>query len=181
MSDYDELDPTFKQDLMASDRAVWIVARFLRYRGYSIILPPIRVRPTLEQINAYTDDSDIQAEKNGVGRFYDVKHRPKLRFTSTKDYPFDDVMLDTVRSWTHKKPKPIAYFIVNADCTGALVFATEDSDKWDTREKYMKGYQRRTTCVFAPPELGSYVLLGPQEKEEKIEMPGPDAPGSGGS
>jgi hypothetical protein len=124
--DLDAIDPTFKADIKESERAVWLVARWLHSLGKHVTVRALEVRPTVEEIEDYGDHGDLE-----VILRYEVKRR-SLAFTGAADFPFPSVIVDSVRKWDKAHPKPHLYVIVNTAGTVAAIVEGGTAPKWET-------------------------------------------------
>jgi hypothetical protein len=138
----DELDPTFVDDLQASQAAVWRVAQWLTGCGNTVTVRAVRVRPTAAEWSDYTDNGDLELVQR-----CEIKQR-RLAFTSHDDFPFDEIIVDTARKWDTAHPKPWRYFILNAAGTVAIVLDGTSAKHWHTRTVSHRG---RDQVVYTCP------------------------------
>jgi len=140
--DLDVIDPTFVDDLRASDPARWLVARWIVSNGHTVIVPPIRIRPFAAVRGDYADRFDLLIldspdrliKLDAVGVYgVEVKHRTSLDFSGRGDFPFGSIIVDHAAAYDHKSPKPFAYVILSASLRHAAIVPCSTFPEW-TRE-----------------------------------------------
>jgi hypothetical protein len=152
----DEIDPTFVQDLAASEKSVWLVARWMRSEyGLAVTVRPTFVRGDPSVASDYSDSGDLE-----ISQRVEVKHRPGLQFCSLDEFPYSTVIVDVAHAWDNARPKPIAYVICNADITGAIIVdAKRTSSQWIRVTKPDTKRGRERTFYECPKLLCSYAAL----------------------
>jgi len=141
MYDFDRDDPTFKEDLAASQDAVERVARWLRDRGNAVIVRPTFVRPEAKQMTEYSDDGDLE-----IIQRVEVKRRG-FAFSSKEDYPYPTVFIDNCHTVENARPKPYGYVILNEAMTTALIVDCRTRSTWGKREVWDKK-KGRNRCIY---------------------------------
>lgn len=131
----DDVDPNFRRDLERSERAVYVVASYFRRRGWTVTLPPIKVRPPGAEVAPYSDDFDLVAEKGARRLDIEVKQRPSLRFRTKTEFPYSTLITDAAAHYDRLEKKPDFYFILNADLSTGFVFSGE-ADRWTRRRRH---------------------------------------------
>lgn len=155
---YERDDPTFAADLKSSDAAVIRVALWLR-RCYSnhVHLPPLRVRPTVEEMAEYGDGGDLFISKDGVSwKRIEVAVRA-LAFTSAKDFPYRSIIVDAAHRWDRADPKPYAYIRLNKAVTHAAIISAATAEHWKRTTRRDAGKQRDRTFLECPIEHVQFV------------------------
>ena len=152
----DTRDPTFVEDLLKSDKAVWSVARHLRLRGATITLPPITIRGDDEDISDCSDHGDMTVTWRGRDYLVEVKHRPDLTFRRLSDFPYPTIIVDTQHHWEALEVKPHSYYVCNADLTGAVVVTSATADRWVPVEKWDTKRNRARKFLECPLILCQY-------------------------
>ena len=114
--DYEDSDPSFIADLRKSKESVAVAAKWLSEKGYPVIVRPTFERPSVEQMDEYADDGDIE-----IVQRIEVKRRQQLTFTSREDFPYETVIVDACHCYDRARPKPYAYIIFNREMTAAFV------------------------------------------------------------
>lgn len=112
---WSENDRLFKQMLREGRRWEEHVKKRIERWGHPVHLPELSVRASIEEATEYLNQIDLTI----YGRVFEVKSR-KLRFTSPDDFPYDDIMVDTVRGYMGKDPGPAAYICVSQE-TGRMI------------------------------------------------------------
>lgn len=130
----DDIDPTFVDDLIASEPAVIAAAQWLRGKGLAVVTRPTRIRPTPEQRSEFSDFSDLE-----ILQKVEVKHRPKIDFQSPADFPFPSVTVDVCHRYDEAFPKPYAYLILNASLSAAFIVKCETRPMWSRAKKKARG------------------------------------------
>ena len=134
---YEKYDPNFGNDLENSTKYVWVAAKLLSNMGYNVTVKCTKLRPSVEEMAEYSDDGDLE-----INQRVEVKHRPKLTFTCQDDFPYETVIVDVAHTWDSAKPKPMGYFIFNADASAYLVVKGDTSKDWIKVKKYDKAKNR---------------------------------------
>lgn len=139
MTNLDAIDPTFESDLRGSDPSVLLIARWLREKhGKTVVIPPLLVRPSVEQRGDYADGADL-----AVLMRVQVKRRPTLHFTCRADYPYQDgIIVDVAYLWDRMLDKPLFYAILNKDSTHAAIVKQDTSKHWTKRTLPSRGRDR---------------------------------------
>jgi hypothetical protein len=123
-----DTDPTFVDDLEASQEAVWHVARWLSNTfKQQVSVRPVHIRPDdqLDERMKYSDEGDLQIIKR-----VEVKERKGITFTSLKDFPFKEVIVDVIHSYDNAVIKPYMYVILSADHKYCLVVPSSTRSSW---------------------------------------------------
>jgi hypothetical protein len=132
INNFDTIDPSFKKDLLDSDYSTWIVARNLRLNGYTVILPPIGIRPDTSVIREYGDSGDLVVNGNVI----EVKHRPDLKFGGLEEFPYGSVIVDVKHHFDSLEVKPKYYVICNSTLSGAIIVSGKTFGKWTTSTRW---------------------------------------------
>lgn len=131
MKKWSENDELFKKELEAGFKWQLRVANYLNKFGLDAKVPPLSFRNKIENAVEYADLEDILCE----GRTFEVKSR-SLRFTKPSDFPFETILVDTVRGLESKETKPDAYICVST-VTGAMIALSKSTqDKWVKSQRY---------------------------------------------
>jgi len=146
ISDYDEKDPSFIDDLRESKEAVTIAAKWLSDQGYPVIVRPTFERPSAEQMSEYSDDGDIE-----IVQRVEVKRRQNLTFTSKEDFPYDTLIVDACHCYDRAHPKPYAYIILNREMTKAFVVNVRDTHQLWKRVKKNDRFKGREREFYECP------------------------------
>ena len=133
---FDELDPTFEEDLLFSSESVERIRCWLENRGYLVEVPELVVRPDEKVMSEYSDDGDLLVSGGKIGEQVriEVKHRVDMEFTSLDDFPYSSIIVDVCHAWDKADPKPYAYFILNKDMTAAIYVHGTTSERWMKKE-----------------------------------------------
>lgn len=131
MKKWSKNDELFKKELEAGFKWQLRVANYLNKFGLDAEVPPLSFRDKIENAGEYADLEDILCE----GRTFEVKSR-SLRFTKPSDFPFETILVDTVRGWESKKTKPDAYICVSTVTGAMIVLSKSTQDKWVKSRRY---------------------------------------------
>ena len=137
LSNLDETDPTFVHDLKLSKDAVWALQKWLVSEGYTVMVKPILVRPTVEERGDYADSGDLE-----IVQTIECKHRLNVDFTCREDYPYKTVFVDEAQRYDRKQPKPYAYMLLNKSMTHVALIRCTSAGKWEKVKKFDKGKER---------------------------------------
>jgi len=109
------------------------VAYYLLCQGFVVQVPRLRFRKNLEELPEYRDQKDIWIGKD---RFHlEVKSR-NLEFTSVDDFPYDTALVDTVKGWEAKWPRPFAVVMVSQKTGERIIAPTTLQDHWQKKIRY---------------------------------------------
>ena len=133
---YEIDDPTFVDDLKASDKHVDRVILWLKEKGNKVRKKKLQIRPDVEQMSEYADDGDIEIiYPNGrIGRL-EIKQR-MLNFTSKSDFPYNTIIVDVTHTWDNAEIKPDGYILTNKECTSAILVDSSTRDKWISSRRW---------------------------------------------
>jgi hypothetical protein len=148
----DKIDPNFVKDLLASDLAVWVVARKLRLSGFDIFLPAIKIRPDVSQIQEFGDSGDLIIGSSII----EVKQRPDLDFNSLKEFPYESIIVDTTGHYDALKIPPAYYIICNRSLDGGAIINTQTKPQWQVSRRWDNKRKRERTFYICPKELCNY-------------------------
>jgi hypothetical protein len=162
INDFNTIDPNFIQDLLNSDLSTWIVARNLRLNGYSVTLPPIRIRPDTTEIREYADTGDLIVN----GSIIEVKHRPDLAFNGLSEFPYGSVIIDVKHHFNSLEVKPKYYVICNSTLSGAIIVSNKTFGKWETSTRWDNKRKRMRTFYLVSRELCNFWKFGEKTRFE---------------
>ena len=147
---YQNDDPAFVNDLQESQRYVWITAMWLSRKGWTVQVPPLKVRPNVKERSQYADNGDLFVTKdNGLKRI-EVKHRHTIDFTNAKDFPYKTLIVCEPYTWD--RAKPFAYVIWDQDASHCAVVYSKTRHHW-TIERHKDGrYQDERDYYVCPLE-----------------------------
>jgi hypothetical protein len=126
-----ENDELFKKELLEGYRWQQYVADYFGANGFEAVLPELAFRNNISEIKTFANRPDLLLS----GRYFEVKSR-RLPFTCPQDFPYRNILVDTVSSWEVKDPKPRGYICVST-ITGKIICLSDKTySKWTTREQY---------------------------------------------
>lgn len=143
---YAQYDPSFVDDLRASQAYVWKAAKILSELGMHVAVPPLVIRPDESEMADYADAGDLNIIQRA-----EVKHR-MIQFTGRHDYPFQTVIVDVCHAWDKANPKPYLYLIFNRDASSYLVIHGNTSRHWRRVQRNDKGKNRVREFYECPIE-----------------------------
>ena len=127
-------DELFLKELQESHGAVNKFAWKCRSDGIQTWVSPQRTRSSSRERMEFGDGGDMVV----VGRV-EHKHRKKLQFTSSEDYPYRTVFVcEVYREDGQLQDEPLAYVIENEPGTHAAVVYGWTRDKWERETVYDK-------------------------------------------
>ena len=151
MKNYDITDPTFVQDLQASQGVVWQAAKYIGSLGYTVTVRGTNVRPSPEEAPSYSDMGDIE-----IIQRIEVKKRIDIDFRSVDDFPYDSIIVDVAHTWDNAKQKPYAYMIYNSSLTGFILVKGSTFKHWIKVQKYDRQKKRKRIFYECPLQYCSY-------------------------
>jgi hypothetical protein len=156
----DRTDPTFVDDLRASQSAVWKVAAWLQAHGHNVIVRRLSIRPNADAAAAFADAGDLE-----ILHKVEVSARSTV-FTNAADYPFArGVLVDAVHKWQRATPKPYAYVILNASQTVAAIVLASTFPTWTTATIYNSKTGRGSREVYyCPIDRVQFCSLGESDR-----------------
>lgn len=159
LNQYEIDDPTFVDDLKASDKHVDKVIKWLISRGNNIRKKDLKIRPDVNLMSEYSDDGDVEIiYPNGkIGRL-EIKQR-MLDFTSKADFPYNTIIVDVVHTWDNSVSKPEGYILTNKNITAAILVDGNTSDKWLTVRKWDNKKKRFRNFYECPMEYTRSVSI----------------------
>jgi hypothetical protein len=85
----------------------------------------------LEFRKNFADRKRFQNEKDAVvnGHRLEIKSR-RLSFNSVTDYPFDTIIVDTVKKWNLREPKPIALALISRPTKSVIAIPASTESEW---------------------------------------------------
>ena len=119
------------------DWQLWVAFQLLK-EGFFVQVPTLRLRQRITDENIYTDEGDIAIYIPDKIRKFECKSLKKMKFTSNKDFPRDQIIVDMVSNWDKKKHKPVAVINVCRETQGMFVIFTDWNSKnyWVIKEAY---------------------------------------------
>lgn len=157
----------FLERLKLSQDAVWKVARFMSGHDYVITIPPTHFAPTFEQRNDYKDHGDIWAVQSKYAKEPGTDHYQKVEvkhndyvFTSYDDYPFTDIIVNSVDSHQRNELKPAMYFLLNFEMTHAAIIKVASTEEmWYVKNKISPHTNVAKDYYACPLDMATWVRL----------------------
>jgi hypothetical protein len=107
------------------------IADILEQQDISCIVPELYIVKSREEIPHMTQtEKDIIIEK--TGDCLEVKSR-NIEFTSIDDFPWGNIIVDTVSGYEAKLQKPLAYVMVSQLTGCAFAVMTNSYKHWTTK------------------------------------------------
>lgn len=159
MNNRPENHARFLSHLQESDRSVWLVAKMLRERGHTVIVPSSSKAAKHEDWQAHADDGDLY-----ITQRIEVK-RLGVTFSGAADWPFGKKFIVCARhAFDRANPKPYAFVILSSDAArGAVVFSS-DSKSWYVEERTDSRYEDvRQQFYFSPMESVRFFAMPSNE------------------
>ena len=124
------------------------VAQYLKQQGFAIKVPDIRFRDDVQEINKFEDEPDI----HWCGKVFEVKSR-KLHFTGPHDFPYQTILVDTVRGWQSKTHKPDTYICISTVTEAMICLPGETQKDWIQCPRFDHIRKIKDTFYEAPKNL----------------------------
>jgi hypothetical protein len=139
-----EPDALFLAELKSGHQwQLWAALQFLKH-GLAVQVPELKVRPSQDDINDYTDTGDVIVLLPVRNAIFEVKSRD-ITFTSSRDYPYTTAFVDRVKTWERKKDNRPTGILLVSQLTGAIVGVPSNSQaRWtiETRHDNVRDYDR---------------------------------------
>jgi hypothetical protein len=155
----------FIEFLVRSASGVWFVAYQSWLRDHAVRIGQMRLSPSVEESEYYTDEGDLEVDYSGVWKLIEVK-RISRNFSGLNSWPFrDEFIVDRIETYD-KKVKPVyGYMVVSNDYKG-MAFVDVDKTKgvWYIDKKTNKMYSedikpRVEKYYFCPIDLVKWVPI----------------------
>jgi len=134
-------DEIFLRELAESEKYVDIAVDWYTRHGVKAYKGQMYVRPSYEERFEYSDHGDLFIPGSG---WVDVKHRD----VNFPPYPFKDVY--TITKHAFERTPCYQYFIINRDCTHAMIVDSKTSDRW--KLAYTRGKDGSPLTLYSVPE-----------------------------
>lgn len=157
-------DAQFHADLKRSDYAAFLVCIWLNSKGYRAQMNKLVHCPNYERRHEFTDDGDIKLlspiDCEPYGRV-EVKHWPKIQFTSRESIPYPKVFVDEVYQIERKHSLDlVGYAIVNKDATHVAMISADTSEHWIRVKRRDSRYRTELEWYACPRRLVKVAELG---------------------
>ena len=130
-------DEEFIRRLIRSKPAVERVAKHINTKpGFYAEVMPQFIRPSRELALEYADSGDIRLYRE-VG-MVDVKHYETYHFTCMTDFPYRQVLVDNLGTYSRKEVKPLCHYIVSDDLENAVVVPLSTFESWEIHNRPIK-------------------------------------------
>jgi hypothetical protein len=103
------------------------VANALRAQGLPVVERSTEFLNGVKLTDTQINLEDLECSEE----LLEVKSR-NYKFTGPSDFPFEESMIDTVRSWDGKKRKPYAYIHVSRPTRRGMWISGTDNSAWTT-------------------------------------------------
>lgn len=172
--DLDTIDPTFKDDLAVSRKAVYRAVWWLNNRGHTVVVPPNKTRPEAKDRIDYSDFGDLQVAfgKDGIRSLADlnaletveVKQRfnnpkyPKVNmdFQSRDEFYYPTVIVGIEKHYDKLDPEPLFTIVFNESLTGCLTINRNSKPEWVIVEKQVEKNGRKQIWYECPKHLTTF-------------------------
>lgn len=143
----------FLNRLDKSRHSVFAVAKYLHHAGYNVTIPAFDYRPPDSNWEDHTDNGDMYIWREQEDRQrIDVKH-VNLEFTCTQDFPFDRMLVSDIRAIKRANPFPLAYIIVNKNCTHMGIVWAKTKEHWKPYTFHASNTDMEVTAMGCPTRL----------------------------
>jgi len=149
----------FLKRLDNSRHSVFVVAKYLHHAGYGVSIPPFDYRPPNSNWEDHTDDGDMYIWREQEDRQrIDVKH-VNLDFTCEQDFPYDRMLVSDIRAIKRADPFPLAYIIVNKNCTHIGIVWAKTKEHWKPYTLHASNTDMMVTAMGCPTRLVDFRSL----------------------
>jgi hypothetical protein len=140
----------FKARLRASEPARQFVADWYKHWGIQVDDPATEEAPSYQDRLLYVDGGDVHVLLEGAWTRLEVKHRPKINFTSRRDFSgFPDLIVCAAHTFDRADPKPRLYIHLNQPMTHAAVIDAKKWQRWTIRSVPDRYYGTSQLCYHA--------------------------------
>ena len=122
---------------------LWVALQFLKH-GLAVQVPELRIRPSQDDINSYTDTGDVVVILPERKAIFEVKSRD-ITFTCAEDYPYTTAFVDRVKTWERKRDNRPTGVLLVSQHTGAIVGVPSSTQAhWsvESRHDNVRDYDR---------------------------------------
>lgn len=154
----DETDPTFVDDLLFSQEAVWIMAKWFSNRGFDACIPATKIRPDPSQRREFSDSGDLFIWQGNKEYKIEVKRR-KIEFSSKNDFPYKTIIVNRTYLWDDADVKPYAHVILNQSGTAFFQVSSDTADRWTKTIRDNKKANRPMEFYECPIELCGFYKI----------------------
>jgi hypothetical protein len=151
----------FKKELTDGFQWQELPATFFKLHGFSIEMPPMAFRENISDANKFFETKDLIVNSKRI----EIKSR-KERFTSPNTFPYDTIIIDTVKKFTGRSEIPFAYIMISRITGSMLWIDTSNRDKWkverkfDNTRKYWDNFYLTSKENLLPLDSLVYILNG---------------------
>ena len=151
--DWFDNDDLFLRECAEGHRWERYVAELLRRKGVDAACLKQELRAHVSEAPSYLTDSDVVVTlASGRQLVFEVKSR-RVFFNGPRDFPDEDIFVDTVSGWEGKDPKPAAVICISQLTKRVIVLATATQPQWRQERRRDRVRDIETTFYAAPREL----------------------------
>ena len=125
----------FVKRLIKSQEAVEYFADYLRKQGEQVTVPELRISPSVEEREDYSDNGDLFVLKDGKQLMYEVKHINQ-DFTSTDDYPYRKIIVNALTGITTKSKIPDYHILLSRDKKYYMSIKSDTAPLWEKKRMW---------------------------------------------
>lgn len=105
---------------------------FFKLHNFDVQMPNLEIRDdSIKNAAPFFNSKDLFVNNMRI----EIKSR-KEKFTSPDSFPYDTAMVDTVKKFTGRTDKPVAYVMISRD-TGSMLWVDSTRYKeWDIIERF---------------------------------------------
>lgn len=149
----------FLDRLTNSADAVFVVARYLHNKGFTVEISGLKKAPTASQHKQFVDDGDIYIIKNGQRERVEVKGISK-QFTGEDDYPFDQIMISSENTVNRIKDKVSYWVIVSSDKNYMAIINGSTHNQWRVIERKTSNTGNVERNYVALKSIAKWIKIG---------------------
>lgn len=129
---WSENDELFIKELNEGFAWQYLPMLFFKLQGLDVQMPELEIRDgSIKNASPYFNSKDLFVN----GQRVEVKSR-KEKFTSPSTFPYETAMVDTVKKFTGRKDKPVAYVMISRDTGSMLWVDATRYDDWEIIERF---------------------------------------------
>lgn len=120
---YEKYHKQFQERMKRSERARWLVARWMVSLGKTVCIGPMTIAEKHADWRQHADNGDLWVDNQRI----EVKH---TRYEFTKKWPYKKFAFMATHRYDAADPKPYGIFQLNKDMTWAAFIKSDTFDQW---------------------------------------------------
>lgn len=105
---------------------------FFKLHNFDVQMPNLEIREdSIKNASQFFNSKDLYVNNLRI----EIKSR-KEKFTSPESFPYNTAIIDTVKKFTGRTDKPVAYVMISRDTGSMLWVDATRNDDWDIIERF---------------------------------------------